>query len=66
MINNSYVKIVRRLNKNFVTKRIKAPFLVYKFFIMYLLLLEGEPSKTTYVPVEKQNSHHCSIQYIWP
>ena len=39
--------LVRWLSKIFVTRRIKAPFLVYKFFMMYLLILEGVPSKTT-------------------
>ena len=51
--------IVRWLNKFFVTKRIKAPFLVHKFIMMHLLILEGVPSKTTYVPMEKQNGRHC-------
>ena len=33
--------VVRWLNKIFITKWIKAPFLVHKFFMMHLLILEG-------------------------
>ena len=41
--------LVRWLNKIIVTERIKAPFLVQRFFMMYLLILEGVPSRHTHV-----------------
>ena len=41
--------VVRWLNKIIVTERIKALFLVQRFFMMYLLILEGVPSRHTHV-----------------
>ena len=62
ILTGSRKPLVRWLSKIFVTGWIKAPFLVHRFFMMYLLILEGVPSRTTYVQVEKQNGHQKSIK----
>ena len=43
----AYSKIV-------VTEWIKVPFLVYKFFLVYLSTLEGVPTKPNYVGAENK------------
>jgi len=36
------------VRESIVTERTKAPILVYKSFMMYSMILEGVPSKTTH------------------
>jgi len=45
-----------------VTDWTKAPFLVHKFFMVYLSILEGMPTKPTVYVGRKQNDHHMALK----